>query len=222
MRIERISNNQIRCTLTSVDLGARNLNLNELAYGSDSARMLFREMLARASYEVGFQTDNYPLMVEAIPMSNDSILIIVTKVEDPEEVDTRFARFAPPIMDEGFSFDMKGLDVLEGALDLSNKETRSGQGSSVRAFSFDSLDHFMEGAKAVGPGYKGHNTLYKNTKYYLLMENDGALPLEFASACNILSEYGKKLPTTYSTQSYYNEHYEVMIKDHAIQSMASV
>ena len=34
MKIERINENQIRCTLTSSDLSARNLNLGELAYHS--------------------------------------------------------------------------------------------------------------------------------------------------------------------------------------------
>ena len=31
MKIERINENQIRCTLTSFDLSSRNLNLGELA-----------------------------------------------------------------------------------------------------------------------------------------------------------------------------------------------
>ena len=44
MKIERINENQIRCTLSSQDLSTRNLNLGELAYGSEKARNLFREM----------------------------------------------------------------------------------------------------------------------------------------------------------------------------------
>ena len=35
MKIERINENQIRCTLTSFDLSARNINLVELAYGTE-------------------------------------------------------------------------------------------------------------------------------------------------------------------------------------------
>ena len=34
-------------------------------------------------------------MVEAIPLSSESIMLIVTKVEDPEELDTRFSKFSP-------------------------------------------------------------------------------------------------------------------------------
>ena len=34
-------------------------------------------------------------MIEAIPVSAESIILIITKVEDPEELDTRFSKFAP-------------------------------------------------------------------------------------------------------------------------------
>ena len=34
-------------------------------------------------------------MIEAIPSSSDSITLIITKVEDPEELDTRFSKFTP-------------------------------------------------------------------------------------------------------------------------------
>lgn len=63
MKIERINENQIRCTLTSFDLSVRNLNLGELAYGSEKARNLFREMIQKASNEVGFEAEDIPLMV---------------------------------------------------------------------------------------------------------------------------------------------------------------
>ena len=49
MKIERISDNQIRCTLTSLDLSSRGINLAELAYGSEKARNLFREMIQQAA-----------------------------------------------------------------------------------------------------------------------------------------------------------------------------
>ena len=55
MKIERISDNQIRCTLTSLDLSSRGINLAELAYGSEKARNLFREMIQQAAQEVGFE-----------------------------------------------------------------------------------------------------------------------------------------------------------------------
>ena len=42
MKIERLNENQIRCTLNKSDLASRQLKINELAYGSDKAKELFR------------------------------------------------------------------------------------------------------------------------------------------------------------------------------------
>ena len=42
MKIEKINDNQIRCTLTRDDLNNRQLKLSELAYGTEKAKELFR------------------------------------------------------------------------------------------------------------------------------------------------------------------------------------
>ena len=116
MKIERINENQIRCTLTSLDLSSRNLNLGELAYGSEKARGLFREMIQKASNEVGFDAEDIPLMVEAIPLSGESVMLVITKIEDPEELDTRFSKFSP-LSEDGAENLWGGLanELLEGA-----------------------------------------------------------------------------------------------------------
>lgn len=93
MKIEKINENQIRCTLTKEDLIDRKIRLSELAYGSEKAKNLFRDMMQQAADDFGFEANNIPLMIEAIPVSSDSIILIITKVEDPEELDTRFSRF---------------------------------------------------------------------------------------------------------------------------------
>ena len=95
MKIEKLNENQIRCTLTHADLAARHLKLSELAYGTEKAKSLFRDMMQQASFDFGFEAENIPLMIEAIPSSADSIVLIITKVEDPEELDTRFSKFTP-------------------------------------------------------------------------------------------------------------------------------
>ncbi len=97
MKIERISENQIRCTLYKSDLADKELLLTELAYGTDKAKELFRELMQQASNELGFEVDNIPLMIEAIPVSPECLILIITKVEDPEELDTRFSRFTKPV-----------------------------------------------------------------------------------------------------------------------------
>lgn len=119
MKIEKINDRQIRCTLTREDLANRQIKLSELAYGTDKAKALFQDMMQVAAQDFGFEADNTPLVIEAVPVSMDSIILIITKVEDPEELDSRFSRFSPedPGQNDGLSFsDLK--DRIEGADDI--------------------------------------------------------------------------------------------------------
>ena len=110
MKLEKLSNTQIRCTLSKEDLSQRQLHLSELAYGSEKAKELFRDMMQQASIELGFEADNIPLMIEAIPISNDCLVLVVTKVEDPDELDTRFSRFSKINVDDSFDEDFSDID----------------------------------------------------------------------------------------------------------------
>ena len=119
MKIEKINENQIRCTLTREDLELHQIRLSELAYGSEKAKKLFRDMMEQAQLEFGFEADNIPLMIEAIPVTTDSIILIITKVEDPEELDTRFSKFTP-FKDRGQG-DPVSLDGADNIIDLFQK-----------------------------------------------------------------------------------------------------
>lgn len=79
MKIEKINENQIRCTLTREDLELHQIRLSELAYGSERAKKLFRDMMEQAQLEFGFEADNIPLMIEAIPVTTDSIISLSPK-----------------------------------------------------------------------------------------------------------------------------------------------
>lgn len=118
MRIEKVNDNQIRCTLTSEDLANRKLKLSELAYGSDKAKTLFRDMMQQASFEFGFEAEDIPLMIEAIPVSAECIVLIITKVDDPEELDTRFSKFAPSVHEGDSSLSDLLNSLSEGADDI--------------------------------------------------------------------------------------------------------
>ena len=191
MKIEKINENQIRCTLTKEDLDARQLRLSELAYGSDKAKELFRDMMKQANLQFGFEANDIPLMIEAIPISSDSVILIVTKVEDPEELDTRFAKFSPSNGEENNNITPPAPAPLEGAddiLNLFNKihearkmaENAAAKTSEkkektpakpeinpesfhlTRLYRFRDLDTVIRAAHILQNSYQGYNTLYKN------------------------------------------------------------
>ena len=90
MKIEKISDTQVKFILTQDDLTDKNIKLEDLAVSNDKTKELFQDILSKALDECGFDIDDAPLMVEALPVALDSIMIIVTKLntEDMQSKDT--------------------------------------------------------------------------------------------------------------------------------------
>ena len=133
MKIERVNENQIRCTLTSFDLKRPQPEPAGAGIRYGKGPNLFREMIQKASNEVGFEAEDIPLMVEAIPLSNESVMLIITKIEDPEELDTRFSKFSPSPEDEGDDLlSSLASELLEGADGLLSQLASQGQEETVR------------------------------------------------------------------------------------------
>ena len=94
MRIEKINDRQVRCMITMQDLEARNITSGELKYGSTKTKALFREVLKSAEEKYDFNRDGLPLMIEAIPTGKEELMLIISAVEDAEELDPHFANFS--------------------------------------------------------------------------------------------------------------------------------
>ncbi|MBR1744038.1 MAG: adaptor protein MecA [Lachnospiraceae bacterium] len=118
MHIEKINDRQIRCTLNKKDLQDREIGISELAYGTAKAKALFRDMMQQASYEFGFDADDIPLMIEAIPLLPEALILVVTKIDEPDELDTRFSSFTEEQdwddFDEEFDYDDYDLFDMDG------------------------------------------------------------------------------------------------------------
>ena len=243
MKIEKINNNQIRCILTADDLSGLDMKMSELAYGSDKARLLFREMMIKARNEYGFEAENTPLMIEAIPGGSDSLILIITKVEDPEELDTRFSRFSPTLQDghPPVELESSGADDIVGLYQkareaaLNAQKYKGGADRSdssdvvpidlIRLYTFDDIDTIISVAGVVGPLYRGTNALYRSRSkgsYLLTVHKSDHTPEEFNRICNILSEYARVGECTPALEAHFEEHEEVVLKENALQSLAEL
>ena len=80
MKIEKISDTQVKFILSEEDLAGKDIKLEDLAVSNDKTKELFQDILSKALDECGFAVDDAPLMVEALPVAIDSIMIIVTKL----------------------------------------------------------------------------------------------------------------------------------------------
>ena len=244
MKLEKVNDNQIRCTLTKADLADRQLKISELAYGTEKAKTLFRDMMQQASYEFGFEAEDIPLMIEAIPLSADCIVLIITKVEDPEELDTRFSNFAPSVHEDDGDPSIENMiqsftEGAENVLDLfkrlkeeSDKLASDGktaqdkdaeeEGELCKVFSFGDLDEITRLAHVLSGFYTGRSSLYKddrNGRYLLFVLKSNHTREDFNKVCNIASEYGVMENLTDVTIAYLDEHGGLIIKDDALQKL---
>ncbi len=249
MKIEKINENQIRCTLSREDLISRHIKLSELAYGSTKARELFRELMEQASFQYGFEAEDIPLMIEAIPLSSESIVLVVTKVESPDELDTRFSRFSED--DDDYDEDNVAdvgtpakpfneaaaddiLNIFNSLLDKAQKamaaspEKAAEKGLPVditKMFVFDTLDDVIRLSGILAKFYNGKNSLYKSPfddKYYLVVSKSDDTAETYNKVCNILSEYSDQQNFMVGTDAYMSEHYETMVSGNAIQELALI
>lgn len=231
----------------------RELRLSELAYGTEKAKALFRDMMQQASYEFGFEADDIPLMIEAIPISPECLVLVITKVEDPDELDTRFSKFSSSNTDsddynsetddDSFTDDLLNcFDQITEMLDddepiistdeepvssTENEETNSKEVNIpvnlYKVFSFRSLDEVIQMSSMLVGSYHGENTLYKdgvNQIYYLTVYKSSHTPEEYNKLCNLISEYGIPVKSTYATVNYFEEHFETIVKKDAIQILS--
>lgn len=249
MKIEKVNDRQIRCTLTREDLADRELKISELAYGTEKAKRLFHDMMKQASYEFGFDAEDIPLMIEAVPLNSECIVLIITKVEDPEELDTRFSKFAPSVhdtIDEDTMANMEELPPVESSVpnevsgEVANlfqkieqlKNAVAGKNevpekvstSISKVFHFSSLNRLIRAAGVLGNEPLGPSTLYQDdsSTYLLRVTMGDTTPTAFAKICNILSEYGDALRLQPGNEAYFEEHYTELIHKDAIKALSKL
>lgn len=247
MKIEKMNDHQIRCTLTREDLASRQIKLSEFAYGSEKTKSLFRELMEQAANEFGFEVDDLPLMIEAIPISQEKIILIITKVEAPDELDTRFSNFTHPDS-EDLSDDSDAEpenaslqevnDIASELLELfrhlkaehsekhsQEEKPQKAEEEIKRLFSFRDLETAIAAAHALDGFYQGENSLYKNSRdhrYYLILRQGSHTVSDFNRVSNVLSAYLDPQKLSSGMQAYFEEHCKTVLAGHALQSLAEL
>ena len=251
MKIEKVNEHQIRCTLTREDLANRKIKLSELAYGTDKAKELFRDMMQQAAYEFGFEAEDIPLVIEAVPIGAECIVLIVTKVDDPEELDTRFSRFSPSLREEDEEYEdedaeEEDFELLEDPVNASRggaasapadfqslsdmltgsrKADLSRKNTTDRQILFSSMEQVMDAAEAIGASVDLSNTLYRDPSgngYILLVSRGKTEEAKFSKLCNALAEFGTAATASNVIPSYLEEHYEIVLRKNALQTLSGI
>ncbi len=224
MKIERISENQIKFLLTNKDLEEREIKISELAKGSEKAQAFFRDIMTEAMIDYGFDASDSPLMIEAMPVSVDSIMIIVSKVLKDGNVESNVSLVPKTLTERKFKQeDLKVADSKESA----SFSSYSGKGVSFKdegdglaIYSFKTLQDTINVSKRLLPIYEGESVLYKyKDRYYVVLQQGATFSDEFES---IIYEYGQRHISNIISKSHLIEHADLIIKESAIFILADL
>ena len=203
MKIEKISDNQIRCTLTRADLADRQLQLSELAYGTEKAKSLFRDMMQQAAFEFGFEAEDIP---PGKLEGAEGLLDLLGKVQE--------------------SFEAQAAQTPKAASETSDDNTdKKDSGNNIRLFSFPVMENVLKAAHLLAPMYHGSNTLYKDDQeemYLLALAQSDHSTADFNRICNMLSEYGALESASGATFAFLEEHCETFLSGNAVQQLANI
>lgn len=220
MKIEKISDTQIRVMLNHSELKNRDIQIGELAYGSTKAQALFRDMMLQAYEDFGFEAENVPLMIEAVPLSADSIMIIVTKIEDPSQIDEKLDAIGERPTHRTFKHPLEDrlvdLDLMEASAEPSNSS--SSDTSLCFMYCFSSLDTVSAAGNHIAHLYFGETKLYKyQDHYYMIFYPNQASSTQQAILLSMLDEFGQRGATSMLNEAFLLEHGQPIIKTNALE-----
>ena len=135
MKIEKISDTQVKFILSEEDLAGKDIKLEDLAVSNDKTKELFQDILSKALDECGFAVDDAPLMVEALPVAIDSIMIIVTKLGSEENQSEKTDASAPIISKDLHRYKRNSIKI---------HTAESFDDSNSAVYSFDALDDVID------------------------------------------------------------------------------
>ena len=292
MEMARVSDTQIRFILDKDDLDKKDMDFKDLAFSSDKANKLFKELLSIAQVSLGFELNGEPIVVEAVPLGDGRVMLMVNKVDKDDTRHDRLARLAGledmdmsmfehvELTDERYEdseeledsddmlFDMdqndedadteeeedvaekvepsvtrpraKTPEEINGAVEnllkgIMNNSDRTSAGHLRRnpnekkrneaVFYFENISNVIAASHLVRGMYHSTNSLYKNEhegRLYLHLQCDRDKEEQFKKACAALCEFGDPCRSTYATKHYLDEHFKLIRKDNALQTLSTL
>ena len=200
MKFKRISENKIQVIISKDDLDKKEVQKWDLMPNSQNAQELFQEMLEQAYDECGFEVDpETQLMVEAYPMTIDSLIVTLTKVN---KLDKSF--FQSFIEEDIF----EDYDEFDEFIDIESEEL---------IYQFSDLEDVIELTAQIFMLYYGKSDLYKfQGSYYLVIKNPEKI---LESTIGTIGEYGN---VARFHDCLLSERAQLIIKDDAINKLSQV
>jgi adapter protein MecA 1/2 len=205
LRIERISDNKIKVTISYNDLEERNNDLSAMSFNSPAAQELFWDMMEQAETELGFNASDAQLIIEPDADENEGFIVIITKVNDEGD----------------FESIQKYIKNKMTKKDLKSKKRSRKVYSTAVVYSFSDLDDVISLCRNIGSLYSGESTLYRfRETYYLTFVLNSSISAAMKKFEALLGEYGAKVKDAKLYKGYLNEYGDLIAEGNAIETVS--
>ena len=198
MKIEKITENKIRITLNIDDLNEKNIDFHSFMSNSIEAQDIFFDMLKEAEEKIGFKTDDYKILLEALATSDGKFVLNVT-------------RMAPDIMPNK----KRNITIKRKTNHIDKK---------LAIYKFDSFEDFCNFSNLLCTS--NCNSIIKkikkailfsyNNSYYLVLNNILADINLLKSFCSLIAEFSTYVNNSDLFEKKLNEYGKLIVKNNAI------
>lgn len=200
MKLEKLNDDKIRITLNLDDLKENHIDFHTFMSNSIESQELFLDMLDRAEKELGFVTEDYRVMIEALAMNNGNFVLTVTRFEPEKEKST---------------YKKKKVNI---------KRKTSNINTEKAIYCFNSFDEYCGFCNFLNNNifrymndFADSISLYEyNEKYYLIFSNIHVNINLLKSFCSSITEFAHFVENADLFESKLLEYGNLVIKDNAI------
>ncbi len=229
MQIEMNNEQTLFCYMTEDDFRDLNIFPESLTYGSTAFRRLVSLIMTKADEMYHFSSEELPTMIEATPLENGELFIQITLIEEAEELDPRFAQFAPSVFDELGEIDdgyieERDIDPAEH-ISVSRGSRRAPKATaSGTVYTFTTYEALISAIKCgENPeSFSGtKSSLYydpESKNYYLILKR-GKVNSDVRVLLASLCEYATARALTPTANAWINEHCRPLIRKNAISNL---
>lgn len=203
MRIEKLNENKIRIFLNLEDLREKDIDLHTFMSHSLESQDLFLDLLSKAEAEVGFKTNDYKLVIEALASSDGNFIFTITRVKPENSIFSKPSTIKPKVKRQS----VKPNKILS-------------------IYSFNTFDEFCDFCSYINTTYmnkyinklKNSSLILFKNKYYLILNNIHLSLPEIKSFSCTISEFASRVRNESLLERKLKEHGKTIISKNAIST----
>ncbi len=195
MKIEKLTEDKLKITLSIDDLEERNINLHSFMYNSPESQDLFWELIQKAEKECGFNVDDSMIYVEASTSGAGNFTLLVTKTN--EEAPIEKIKKPKKLSKENFKLKRKSTTLKH----------------SFSIYIFENFDDICAFCNACDTSIIHNNNLYTmNELYYIKTDY---IPY------NTILDYATISKNPDLLEAKLNEYGKIIVEGNALQTIAT-